>query len=374
MEFKNFEDKLIIEKLTNYCIENNISVNEINALTAKIKFGRLDEANSWFGNTLAYMGTGTSTQKYNYAIKTIQNDLQKAMDSLNAAHKNLTGTENIFDKYKISMPNDKKQDLINAVTQLKTAIDQYTPDVKTSLQNVGGQVSGASNFGDEGSSIDFDIVLPELKSGGPLEIAFNKAFYKKSTVFNTIKSQIYKNISNLSKKIDPSQVPAIIQKIQLTIKKAIENLDKGKPELDYMTKMPKPNTGDPKLLSKTYTDLLVLANKEGLRLPDETSSPTGTTPPPTITNLQKTNLLNRLLNVRGDIHPEVEKVITTTLKNYALELMHDILKANKNINQLKDAWNKAVDNTPSAKEGTTDTKYDKTAQRILDELKDNLEL
>lgn len=371
MEFKNFEDKLIIEKLTNYCIENNISVNEINALTAKIKFGRLDE--NALNEFLGFSGI-TSTQKYNYAIKTIQNDLQKAMDSLNAAHKNLTGTENIFDKYKISMPNDKKQDLINAVTQLKTAIDQYTPDVKTSLQNVGGQVSCASNFGDEGSSIDFDIVLPELKSGGPLEIAFNKAFYKKSTVFNTIKSQIYKNISNLSKKIDPSQVPAIIQKIQLTIKKAIENLDKGKPELDYMTKMPKPNTGDPKLLSKTYTDLLVLANKEGLRLPDETSSPTGTTPPPTITNLQKTNLLNRLLNLRGDIHPEVEKVITTTLKNYALELMHDILKANKNINQLKDAWNKAVDNTPSAKEGTTDTKYDKTAQRILDELKDNLEL
>ena len=43
MEFKNFENKLIIEKITNYCIENNINAQEINALTAKIKFGKLDQ-------------------------------------------------------------------------------------------------------------------------------------------------------------------------------------------------------------------------------------------------------------------------------------------------------------------------------------------
>ena len=41
MEFKNFENKLIIEKITNYCLENNISTQKINALTAKIKFGKL---------------------------------------------------------------------------------------------------------------------------------------------------------------------------------------------------------------------------------------------------------------------------------------------------------------------------------------------
>lgn len=188
MEFKNLENKLIIEKITSYCIENNINAQEINSLTAKIKFGKLNEslllevdplsgglalagaAGLGAGAKTAYnwargaIGGGfTSTQQFNYAKGVIQQNLQTAITSLDAAHKNLVGNDNIFDKYKIVMKDSNKQDLINAVTQLKTAIDQNIGDVVTSMKNIGGEVSGSSNYGDESPPIKFDMAFPELK-------------------------------------------------------------------------------------------------------------------------------------------------------------------------------------------------------------------
>ena len=393
MEFKNFEDKLIIEKLTNYCIENNISANEINDLTAKIKFGRLDEnvlsefIDPFSLGVAASAGTGaaiggavkgakwlydkigggiTSTQKYNYAIKTIQQNLQNAMDSLNAAHKNLSGSENIFDKYKIVMPEDKKQDLINAVTQLKTAIDQYTPDVKTSLQNVGGQVSGDSNFGDT-SPINFDILFPELKKDATLDVKWKANFPNALPELNRIKSSIKKNIIASLKDKDPSQINALVQKFKQSINKSIESLtvavgDDG---------LSNPN---PKLAQEAYAELLSLSQG---RFPTSTSTSTGTTPSPIITPEQKKKLLDLILNYNTYLNNNVENIIrsTTKVRNDYYLLMNDIIKANKNDSKiLKPVWNDIIDNNPKAQEGSTDTQYERTAAQILSNFRDQLGL
>lgn len=363
MEFKNFEDKLIIEKLTNYCIENNISANEINALTAKIKFGKLDEANSWFGNAMATVGMGTATQNYNKAINDVSKSLHRTGYYVDDALLNLTGPENIFKKYNVQLPEDKKQDLINAVTQLKTAIFQYMPDVKTSLQNVGGSVSGMSNY-DDGSPINFDILFPELKNNADLDTQWKANYPRALPELNRIKSEIKKNIIASLKDKDPSQINTLVQKFKQSIDKSIENLKNAAGDAL--------SPANPKLAQQAYAELLSLSQG---RFPTTSPSPATTPPPRTITPKMKTDLLERILYFYGQLKDEVEQAIRTTNKNNYMKLMEDILKANKDKgNEMKVAWNDTIDEIKEAQKTSTDTNYDKTAKRILQEFRDKLGL
>jgi hypothetical protein len=318
MEFKNFENKLIIEKITNYCIENNINAQEINSLTAKIKFGKLNEslllevdpiigaaagaalgagaktAYNW-GMDKIRKGLGTSTQKYNYAKGVIQQNLQTAITSLDAAHKNLVGNDNIFDKYKIVMKDSNKQDLINAVTQLKTAIDQNIGDVVTSMKNIGGEVSGSSNYGDESPSVDFDIMFPELKNNGDFDTSFKASFPNKGTELVRIKTAIKKNISASLKDKDSSQINALIQKFKQSIDTSIKNLKLGAG--DDLT------VANPKLSQQAYGELLSLANG---KFPASTSTPTGT-PAPANPGSNPNTVAGLISN--NDVNDKVAKVI-----------------------------------------------------------------
>ena len=226
MEFKNFENKLIIEKITNYCIENNISTQKINALTAKIKFSKLNEADSWTDWAGEKIGTGAG--RYRKSIRVVQDNLQKAMDYLKAVDADLgPGNNNIFTKNKVSLDGAKKNALQNAVSQLKGAIDQYSPIVKNSLQAIGGQITGASNYEDE-QSFDFDAMFPELKTGGTLETAFKTAYAgggalpdDKKADLSRILLQSRKNILKTFKVLDASKHGEFIQKIKAKIAEAI---------------------------------------------------------------------------------------------------------------------------------------------------------
>jgi len=230
MEFKNFENKLIIEKITNYCIENNISTQKINALTAKIKFGKLNEADSWTDWAGEKIGTGAG--RYRKSIRVVQDNLQKAMDYLKAVDADLgPGNNNIFTKNKVSLDGAKKNALQNAVSQLKGAIDQYSPIVKNSLQAIGGQITGASNYEDE-QSFDFDAMFPELKTNGTLETAFKNAYSSsgrlpndKKADLNRILLQSRQNILKTFKVLDASKHGEFIQKIKSTVAKVITDFN-----------------------------------------------------------------------------------------------------------------------------------------------------
>ena len=226
MEFKNFENKLIVEKITNYCIENNISTQKINALTAKIKFGNLNELFNWAGNLADYAGI-TSTGRYRKSIKVVQDNLQKAMDYLKAVDADLgPGDNNIFTKNKVSLDDAKKNALQNAVSQLKGAIDQYSPVVANSLKQIGGQISGVSNYGDE-QSFEFDEMFPELKTGGTLAQAFTTAYtpaggtFDKQADLNRILLQSRQNILKTFKVLDTSKHGEFIQKIKTNVARVI---------------------------------------------------------------------------------------------------------------------------------------------------------
>jgi hypothetical protein len=227
MEFKNFENKLIVEKITNYCIENNISTQKINALTAKIKFGKLNEADSWTDWAGEKIGTGAG--RYRKSIRVVQDNLQKAMDYLKAVNADLgPGADNIFTKNKVSLDDAKKNALQNAVSQLNGAIAQYSPVVANSLKQIGGQITGASNYGDE-QSFDFDAMFPELKTNGTLAQAFKTAYTTAGAPFPSDKqadlSRILltsrQNILKTFKVLDASKHGEFIQKIKDTVAKVI---------------------------------------------------------------------------------------------------------------------------------------------------------
>lgn len=233
MEFKNFENKLIVEKITNYCIENNISTQKINALTAKIKFGKLNEASpSVGGNWNPANWMRTDANKYMWSINKVQKNLQQAINYLNLVNTDLnpdpaSGTKNIFQKYKVTLDPAKQAELQNAVSQLTSAINQYSPAVADSLKQIGGQISGASNYGDE-QSFDFDAMFPELKTGGTLETAFKTAYAgggalpdDKKADLSRILLQSRKNILKTFKVLDASKHGEFIQKIKTTVAEVI---------------------------------------------------------------------------------------------------------------------------------------------------------
>ena len=232
MEFKNFENKLIVEKITNYCIENNISTQKINALIAKIKFGKLNEASPSVGgnwNPANYMRTDAN--KYIWSINKVQKNLQQAINYLNLVNTDLnpaSGTKNIFQKYKVTLDPAKQAELQNAVSQLTSAIDQYSPAVADSLKQIGGQITGASNYGDE-QSFSFDAMFPELKTNGTLEAAFKTAYAggggalpdDKKADLSRILLTSRQNILKTFKVLDASKHGEFIQKIKAKIAEAI---------------------------------------------------------------------------------------------------------------------------------------------------------
>jgi hypothetical protein len=235
MEFKNFENKLIIEKITNYCIENNISAQKINALTTKIKFGKLNEADSWTnwaGDMAGKIGdmadkTGfTSAGRYKKSIAAVQDNLQKAMDYLKAVNADLEGANNIFTKNKVSLDPAKQSELQNAVGKLKDVVNSYSPAVANSLKQIGGQISGVSNYGDE-QSFEFDEMFPELKTGGTLAQAFTTAYtptggtFDKQADLNRILLQSRQNILKTFKVLDTSKHGEFIQKIKTNVARVI---------------------------------------------------------------------------------------------------------------------------------------------------------
>ena len=295
MEFKNFENKLIIEKITNYCIENNINAQQINALTAKIKFGKLNEsillefidpisgtiagaagaalgagglkkAWNWGMDKIGGTGGFTSTQKYNSAKKLIQDKLQTAITSVDSVVNDLDETkpDNIFKKYSITLGDAEKQDLINAVREFQTTLNSdIVKNVKTSLEKIGGNVSGSSNFGD-GSSINFDLAFPELKDGGALDTAFNTAFPSSPAEIKKLKPQIKSNINASIKGKDPLQVNSIMKKFKDSLADAVVKL-----KSTAATKDEDHQSG--------YSNLVSLANG---RFPADNNNPTATTPAP----------------------------------------------------------------------------------------------
>jgi hypothetical protein len=382
MEFKNFENKLIIEKITNYCIENNINAQEINSLTAKIKFGKLNEslllevdplsgglalagaAGLGAGAKTAYnwargkIGGGfTSTQQYNYAKGVIQQNLQTAITSLDAAHKNLVGNDNIFDKYKIAMSEPKKQDLINAVTQLKTAIDQNIGDVVTSMKTIGGEVSGSSNYGDESPPIKFDMAFPELKNNGDFDTSFKASFPNQETELVRIKTAIKKNISASLKDKDSSQINAIIQKFKQSIDTSIKNLKLGAG--DDLT------VANPKLSQQAYGELLSLANG---KFPASTSTPTGT-PAPSNPGNNPITITGLITN--NDINAKIAKTILDSANLPKItKLIQDAYNSGKNTTDIKRLIYKASKKsdtlkTSSIKKGAANDLMDKIAYYFL---------
>ena len=248
MEFKKFEDKLIIENIVNYCIENNISAREINSLTAKIKLGRLNENLLLEVGpvTAAALGAGamgvyaggkkmlqgglegikrfgrgfTTKGQYKNAIDDIQKDLQTAIDSLKSVEFNLTDKDkSIFKKYNIVMPEDKKQELVNAVTEFKAAMDPHINAVKTTLANVGGEVSGGgSNFDTTSPLESFNFIFQDemtaLDSSGLDE-----------KIKNSFKANFKTNVVNMLSTIkDSNQRENYLLNLKTQLDKALKDL------------------------------------------------------------------------------------------------------------------------------------------------------
>ena len=355
MEFKNFENKLIVEKITNYCIENNISTQKINALTAKIKFGKLNEA---FGlNTLGkgiraigdfadYAGI-TSAGRYKKSIGLVQGNLQKAMDYLKAVNDDLNpiNGDNIFDKNKVSLDAAKKAELQNAVSQLKDAIDQYSPVVANSLKQIGGQISGASNYGEE-QSFDFNEMFPELKTGGPLAQAFTTAYTTAGTPFpsdkqadlNRILLQSRQNILKTFKVLDASKHGEFIQKIKDTVANVITKF------------------GTPATVADGYALLNTIVS--------------GTHNPTQAKRGLEDNTIKSLIKNNGNLHDVYKTALVSTANLLKLRPIFEKIYDGKNNAKISALIMQAVNATPKASARLTITSAEND---VLDDLMSHLE-
>lgn len=347
MEFKNFENKLIIEKITNYCIENNISTQKINALTAKIKFGKLNEADSWTDWAGEKIGTGAG--RYRKSIRVVQDNLQKAIDYLKAVDADLgPGADNIFTKNKVSLDGAKKNALQNAVSQLKTAIDQYSPIVKNSLQAIGGQITGASNYGDE-QSFDFDAMFPELKTGGTLEAAFKTAYTTGGTPFSSDKqadlSRILltsrQNILKTFKVLDASKHGEFIQKIKAKVAEAITKF------------------GTPATVDAGYALLNTIVG--GNNTP--TSNPTK----PILTD----RTINTLIKNQGSLHDVYKNELVNATNLPEIKTIFEKIWDGTNISKISALLTQAINKVPKSAASVTATT---TADAdVVKDLMDNFE-
>ena len=331
MEFKNFENKLIIEKITNYCIENNISAQKINALTAKIKFGKLNENafTDWAGERI-----GTSGGNYRTSIKVVQKNLQQAINYLNLVNADLNPVsgDNIFKKNKVTLDPAKQAELQNAVSQLKTAINQYSPAVADSLKQIGGQISGASNYGDE-QSFDFDAMFPELKTNGTLAQAFKTAYTTAGTPFpsdkqadlNRILLSSRKNILKTFKVLDASKHGEFIQKIKTTVAEVITKF------------------GTPATVANGYALLNTIVG--GTHTP--TSNPTK----PILTD----GTIKSLIKGQGSLHDEYKNALLDTTNFPELKTIFEKIYDGKNVSKMSALITQAITKVPKAAASVTTT-------------------
>ena len=332
MEFKNFENKLIIEKITNYCLENNISTQKINALTAKIKFGKLNEADSWTDWAGEKIGTGAG--RYRKSIRVVQDNLQKAMDYLKAVDADLNprSGDNIFKKNKVSLDTAKQAELQTAVSQLNGAIAQYSPVVANSLKQIGGQISGASNYGDE-QSFDFDAMFPELKTNGTLAQAFKTAYTTAGTPFPSDKqadlSRILllsrQNILKTFKVLDASKHGEFIQKIKTTVAEVITKF------------------GNPATVDAGYALLNTIVGG--------THTPTSY---PTPTKIPLTDGTTRALISNPKLNMVYTKDLITNHLNDVKKLFEKIYDGNStNVQKMRILFDKAIASVPESLVGHT---------------------
>ena len=335
MEFKNFENKLIIEKITNYCLENNISTQKINALTAKIKFGKLNEASpSAGGNWNPANWIRTDANKYMWSINKVQKNLQQAINYLNLVNTDLnpaSGTKNIFQKYKVTLDPAKQAELQNAVSQLTSAIDQYSPAVADSLKQIGGQITGASNYGDE-QSFDFDAMFPELKTNGTLEAAFKTAYAGGAALPNDKKADLSrilltsrKNILKTFKVLDASKHGEFIQKIKAKIAEAITKF------------------GTPTTVADGYA--LINTIVSGNNTP--TSNPTK----PILTD----GTIKSLIKGQGSLHDEYKNALLDTTNFPELKTIFEKIYDGKNVSKMSALITQAITKVPKAAASVTTT-------------------
>jgi len=336
MEFKNFENKLIVEKITNYCIENNISTQKINSLTAKLKFSKLNEASPSAGgnwNPANYMRTDAN--KYMWSINKVQKNLQQAINYLNLVNTDLnpaSGTKNIFQKYKVTLDPAKQAELQNAVSQLTSAIDQYSPAVADSLKQIGGQITGASNYGDE-QSFDFDAMFPELKTNGTLAQAFKTAYTTAGTPFPSDKQadlsrillQSRQNILKTFKVLDASKHGEFIQKIKTTVAEVITKF------------------GTPATVANGYALLNTIVG--GTHTP--TSNPTK----PILTD----GTIKSLIKGQGSLHDEYKNALLDTTNFPELKTIFEKIYDGKNVSKMSALITQAITKVPKAAASVTTT-------------------
>ena len=343
MEFKNFENKLIIEKITNYCLENNISTQKINALTAKIKFGKLNEADSWTDWAGEKIGTGAG--RYRKSIRVVQDNLQKAMDYLKAVDADLNprSGDNIFKKNKVSLDTAKQAELQTAVSQLNGAIAQYSPVVANSLKQIGGQITGASNYGDE-QSFDFDAMFPELKNGGALAQAFAKAYAGGGALPDDKKADLSRilllsrqNILKTFKVLDASKHGEFIQKIKTTVAEVITKF------------------GNPATVDAGYALLNTIVG--GTHTPTPTSNPTK----PILTD----GTIKSLIKGQGSLHDEYKNALLDITNFPELKTIFEKIYDGKNVSKMSALITQAIAKVPKAAASVTTTGADADVLRDL---------
>lgn len=370
MEFKKFEDKLIIENIINYCIENNISARELNSLTAKIKLGRLDEnvlselIDPFSLGVAATAGTGaaiggavkgakwlydkigggiTLKQKYNYAIGKIQNDLQNAINSLKSVEFNLTDpNKSVFKKYNIVMPDDKRQELVNAVTEFKAAMEPHIDAVKTTLANVGGEVSGGgSNFDTTSPLESFNFIFQD-------EMTALDSSGLDTKVVNSFKANFKTNVIKMLSTIkDANQRENYLLNLKTQLDKALKDLK------------------DPAAKSKGIVKLQSLVTgKVGTGSPEPED-------PKAATISDKT--IKAIIGNLSNVHDDIKNIIINTPAKLA-ELTQAFQNNYKEVNgksnavQIKDKISSSLTSQPKYKSNRIGTLSDPQKQQLADQL------
>lgn len=325
MEFKKFEDKLIIENIVSYCIENNISAREINSLTAKIKLGRLDENTFLREGMREKMGElfGTQAGKYRTAVKNVQYNLQNAINSLNALNTNLNPAsgDNIFKKHNISLDPNKEAELKNAVKAFKDAMDTYIPNLENAFKDIGGQVTNApSEYGQE--KLNFNFIFKD-------EITKLKALSgfdtnQINTIENNLKINITKQYASLRSQ---EEMQNYLMNVKTQLNKALTEL----------------SSTDESIRQKAYITLQsLMAGKVS------TSTPTSITTTPPI-DPKRIERYYSALAFEPTLHSKIIKVFQDTNKQASKDLKELITTAfqNNKQNRLQDIWYDLISRNPS---------------------------
>ena len=328
MEFKKFEDKLIIENLMAYCIENNISSRELNAFTVKIKNGKLDEA---FREKLGELFR-TEAGKYRTMVKSLTTDFNKAKEHMDNFLNKLNPSSNVYVFKNITLPEKEKNDLLAAVQSFKTVSDTAFAQTGPALQALIGKGKIFQGEQGEEAAVNIDIAFPKLKNGKEFDTITQNAYPENKSDFVQLKSKIIKNIQTTYKQNDPSKHPQIYNLINNQLNNALELL----------------NNVDTK--TQGYNQLLVLAGGRS----DVVAS---TTPAP-IDERTILNYFNQLIsNGYSDINQDLVQYLITLAKNSTpkkefLNLLNNLFAKNIKQRDISNAFEQIADKIPDLKNTT----------------------